>query len=125
MWARTVAPSPRSPKHLGCAWHTVNDAVLAYGEALDDHPERFGDLSSLGLDEHVMVKLGERRQQKFVTAIVDVERSQFLDVVPDRKFEAPSAWLRTRGEEWLSSVRAGTLDLFHLPVGLRRGPSPR
>jgi len=27
---------------LGCDWHTVNDAVLAYGEALVDHPVRFG-----------------------------------------------------------------------------------
>ena len=67
----------------GCAWHTVNDAVLSYGTALVNHPERFGDVSSLGLDEHLMVKPGERRRQQFVTAIVDVDRGQLLDVVPD------------------------------------------
>jgi transposase len=36
---------------LGCDWHTVNDAVLAYGAALVDHPERFGEVAALGLDE--------------------------------------------------------------------------
>jgi hypothetical protein len=25
-------------EELGCDWHTVNDAVLAYGEALISHP---------------------------------------------------------------------------------------
>ncbi len=58
-----------------------------------------------------MVRLGERHQQHFVTAIVDVERSQLLDVVPDRKAEVPAAWLRARGEAWLTNVTAGTLDL--------------
>ena len=29
---------------LGCDWHTVNDTVLAYGEALlDADADRFGD----------------------------------------------------------------------------------
>ena len=96
---------------LGCDWHTVNDAVLAYGEALVEDPERFGDVSSLGLDEHLMVRLGARRRVHFVTAIVDVQRSQLLDIVPDRKGDEPKAWLRARGEDWLSRVTAGTLDL--------------
>ena len=105
---RTVA---EVAEHLGCDWHTINDAVLAYGQALVDHPERFGDVSSLGLDEDLMVKIGEWRRQQFVTAIVDVDRGQLLDVVPDRKAEAPTARLRARGEDWLSHVSAGTLDL--------------
>ena len=105
---RTVA---EVAEHLSCDWHTINDAVLAYGQALVDHPERFGDVSSIGLDEHLMVKVGERRRQQFVTAIVDVDRGQLLDVVPDRKAEAPTTWLRARGEDWLGNVSAGTLDL--------------
>ena len=105
---RTVA---EVAEHLGCDWHTVNDAVLAYGSALIDHPERFGDVSSIGLDEHLMVRVGERRRQHFVTAIVDVDRGQLLDVVADRRAEAPTTWLRERGQEWLSNVSAGTLDL--------------
>ena len=35
---------------LGCDWHTVNDAVIAYGTALvDDDPERYGLVRALGL----------------------------------------------------------------------------
>ena len=43
-----------------------------------------------------MVEIGERRRQHFVTAMVDAERGQLLDVVPDRKGEAPTTWLRER-----------------------------
>jgi transposase len=70
-------------QELGCDWHTVNDAVRAYGEALIEHPGRFGDVSSLWLDEHLMVRTGEKHTLEFVTTIVDVQRAQLLDVVPD------------------------------------------
>jgi len=96
---------------LGCDWHTVNDAVLAFGAALVDHPDRFGAVSALGLDEHLFVKAGERRIQHFVTALVDVERGQLLDLVPDRKSEEPKRWIEGRGAEWCRGVRSGTLDL--------------
>lgn len=37
---------------LGCDWHTVNDTLLRYGEALvDDDPTRFGVVSALDLNE--------------------------------------------------------------------------
>ena len=96
---------------LGCEWHTVNDAVLAYGEALIEHPGRFSDVASLGLDEHLMVREGPRRHKNFVTAIVDVDQGQLLDIVPDRKGDEPKAWLRAMGPEWLAGVTAGTIDL--------------
>jgi transposase len=96
---------------LGCEWHTVNDAVLAYGEALIDHPDRFADVASLGLDEHLMVREGRWRHKNFVTAIVDVDRGQLLDIVPDRKGHEPKAWLRAKGPTWLCGVTAGTIDL--------------
>jgi transposase len=96
---------------LGCDWHTIMDAVLCYGEALVDHPERFADVASIGLDEHLMVRVGDRRRTQFVTAIVDVDRGQLLDIVPDRTGDAPKAWLRDQGEAWLAGVTAGTLDL--------------
>lgn len=35
---------------LGCDWHTINDAVIAYGTALvDDDPDRIGDVTAVGL----------------------------------------------------------------------------
>jgi len=37
---------------LGCDWHTVNGAVMAWGQALlDADCDRVGDVSALGLDE--------------------------------------------------------------------------
>ncbi len=96
---------------LGCDWHTVNDAVVAFGEVLIEHPDRFGKVSALGLDEHLFVKLGERGTQHFVTALVDVEKCQLLDLVPGRKGAEPKRWLLARGEEWLHHIRSGTLDL--------------
>jgi len=96
---------------LGCDWHTVNDAVLAYGEALIDDASRFSDVASLGLDEHLMVREGKRRYKNFVTAIVDVDKGQLLDIVPGRKGNEPKQWLRERGPEWLANVTAGTIDL--------------
>ncbi len=38
-------------KELGCTWHSVNDSVLGYGQALPQDPDRFGVVSALGLDE--------------------------------------------------------------------------
>ena len=96
---------------LGCDWHTVNDAVIAFGEALIDLPERFGEVSAIGLDEHLFVKLGERHIQHFVTAIVDVRKGQLLDLVEGRKGDEPKAWLLAQGDEWLAHVVSGTLDL--------------
>ena len=43
---RTVAEVARE---VGCDWHTVNQAVIAYGTALvDDEPDRGGHRSGLG-----------------------------------------------------------------------------
>jgi len=98
-------------KELGCDWHTVNDALLAYGEALIDDEGRFGMVKALGLDEVLFVREGEYRRQNYSTQIVDVKRGQLLDVVPGRSGVAPTAWLQARGEDWLSHVRYATLDL--------------
>jgi transposase len=37
MYGRTVS---EVADELGCDWHTINDAVIAYGAALVDHPGR-------------------------------------------------------------------------------------
>jgi transposase-like protein len=52
---------------LGCDWHTVNDAVIAYGSALVDHPARFGDVEALGLDEVLFVRRGQWHHPEFST----------------------------------------------------------
>jgi transposase len=92
-------------KELGCDWHTVNDALLAYGEVLIDDEGRFGVVEAL------FVREGEYRRQCYSTQIVDVGCGQLLDLVPGRSGAAPTVWLRARGEDWLSHVRYATLDL--------------
>ena len=96
---------------LGCDWHTVMDAVAAYGQALIDDPDRFADVEAIGLDETLMFRLGPWRRQQWSTQIVDVGRGQLLDLVPDRNASAPAAWLATQPQEWLDAIRWATLDL--------------
>jgi transposase len=97
---------------LGCDWHTVNDAVVAYGEALlAADTDRIGAVSALGLDEVLMVRVGPYRRQEFSTQIVDVRRGQLLDVVPGRDSAHPMGWLAGQGADFRSRIDYGTLDL--------------
>jgi hypothetical protein len=93
---------------LGCDWHPVNDAVIAYGTALvDDDPTRFGQVTALGLDETLFARLGPWRTQAWSTQLVDVRRSQLLDVIPGRNAAGPCAWLAGQGNEWCSRIEFG------------------
>ena len=81
---------------LGCDWHTINDAVVAYGEVLVDDPSRIGEVISLGLDESLFVKQGEFRQQIWTTSIVDSKEGYLLDMVPGRSSKEPIEWIKKR-----------------------------
>ena len=96
---------------LGCGWHGVMDAVVAYGQALVDDPGRFGEVTALGLDETLRCRLGRWRRQEWTTQIVDVTRGQLLDVVEGRTAAGPIGWLRAQTPEWRDQVRWATLDL--------------
>ena len=99
-------------EELGCDWHTINDALLRYGEALvDDDEHRFGLVEALGLDETLFVREGPYRRQHFSTQFVDVGSGQLLDVVPGRKGDEPTAWLMKRTCDWRFRVAYATLDL--------------
>lgn len=96
---------------LGCGWHTVMDAVAAYGQVLVDDPDRFGDVAALGLDETLRCRLGPWRRQAWTTQIVDVGAGQLLDVVEGRTAQGPTAWLAERSQQWRDRVEWATLDL--------------
>ncbi|HEX2700196.1 MAG TPA: ISL3 family transposase, partial [Acidimicrobiales bacterium] len=98
---------------LGCDWHTVNDAVVAYGAALVDDSDRIGAVVGLGLDETLFCRRGPRRTKQWCTSIVDVASglAQLLDVVPGRSATSPSAWLDQRDEDWRAGISWGVLDL--------------
>lgn len=100
-------------QELGCDWHTVNDAVMAYGAALVEDPGRFGKVTALGLDETLFCRRGPRHRKEFCTSIVDVgaNPTQLLDVVPGRDAKAPTEWLRARSQAWRKAIVWGALDL--------------
>ena len=115
-WAtRAVGLEHRSvssvAKELGCDWHTINDAVIAYGRPLVDDSSRFGAVDALGLDEILFYREGKYHRQNWATTIVDVRNPTLLDVVPGRGGEHPKAWIADQGQEWCDGVRWGTLDL--------------
>jgi transposase len=96
---------------LGCDWHTINDAVVTYGEVLVDHPGRFAEVRALGLGETAFVRTEPYYRTAFVTSIVDVVRGQLLDLVPGRGGEEPRRWLLGRSQPWRDGVAWATLDL--------------
>ncbi|MGH9066072.1 MAG: ISL3 family transposase [Acidimicrobiales bacterium] len=99
-------------QELGCDWHTVNDTVVAYGEALlETDEDRIGEVTALGLDEVLMVRVGPFHRQHFTTQLVDVRRGQLLDVVPGRGSAEPMGWLAERGPAFRDGIDYGTLDL--------------
>jgi transposase len=97
---------------LDCDWHTVNDAVIAYGTALvDDDLDRIGQPVAVGLDETLFNKTGPFREQAWTTAIVDVKQSRLLDLVTGRDSVEPCKWFAKRTASWLAAIRWATLDL--------------
>ena len=99
-------------RELGCDWHTVNDTVVAYGEALlDADRNASATVSALGLDEVLMVRTGPYHRQHFSTQIVDVRAGQLLDVVPGRGSAEPMAWLAEQTTVFPGRIEYGTLDL--------------
>ena len=105
---RTVA---EVAKELGCDWHTVNGAVIAYGAPLVEDPARIGPVTALGLDETLFCRTGPWRRQLWCTSIVDVLAGQLLDVVAGRTAAGPTGWLLERDEAWRKAIRRGVLDL--------------
>ncbi|MGH9262937.1 MAG: hypothetical protein ACRD08_24070, partial [Acidimicrobiales bacterium] len=63
---------------LGCDWHTVNDAVMAYGTSLVDDPERIGQVAAVGFDEVLFARQGRWRTQVWSTSIADVATGKLL-----------------------------------------------
>ena len=109
---RDARPVADVAAELGCDWHTVNRAVLAWGEALlAADADRVGAVEALGLDETLLGRAGRWRTRSWCTSIVDVHRGQLLDIVPGRGAERPIAWLLAQPEAWRGGIDWGVLDL--------------
>ncbi len=72
---------------LACDWHTVNDAVITYGEALlAADRKRLNRTTAIGLDETSFVKLGDQVHAHYATTVADVENHQIIDILPTRRY---------------------------------------
>jgi transposase len=107
-WGRTVN---ELAVELACDWHTVNDAVITYGTALVEDPNRIGSVSAVGLDEVLFAREGPWRTQAWSTSIADVNRGQLLDVIPGRSAAGACAWFAARPVGWCEQICWAVLDL--------------
>jgi len=109
-------PVAEVARELGCDWHTVMDAVSAYGEALlAADGARTESVEALGLDETLFVRRGERHRKHWATSIVDVggkgHEAKLVEVVEGRTAKAASTWIDAQPEDWRAAIRWGTLDM--------------
>ena len=96
---------------LDCDWHTVNDAVTTYGEALlAADRKRLNRTTAIGLDETSFIKLRERRRA-FATTVADVENHQIIDILPSRNYAEVAAWIDKQPAAWKERIRFGALDM--------------
>lgn len=100
---------------LGCDWHTLNDAVVAYGEALlAADTDRVGQVGAIGLDETLFVRTGRFRTQSWCTSITDVTAgrpSRLIEVIEGRTAAEVSGWLDARPAGWREQIEWGVLDM--------------
>src|SRR5260370_18233982 len=88
-----------------------------------------GTVCELGIDDFAL-----RRGRNYGTILVDLQRHQVIDLLPDRKAETAKAWIRAhpeiklvsrdRGGDYATAARQGapqavqTADRFHLVKNL-------
>jgi transposase len=115
-WATVQVGTGRTVKEvadeLACDWHTVNDAVTTYGQALlAADRKRLNQTSAIGLDETSFIKLKGNSRPDFVTTVADVENHQIIDILPTRKYTDVAAWIDKQPLAWKERIRYGALDM--------------
>jgi transposase len=100
---------------LSCDWHTVNDAVTTYGEALlEADRKRLNQTSAIGLDETSFVRLGRYKHTSFATTVADVANHQIIDILPTREYVDVAGWIDAQPAAWKERIRFGALDMSRI-----------
>ena len=116
-WATTQVgrqgrPVQEVAEELGCDWHTVNDEVRRWGEALlEADGDRVGAVEAVGVDETLFWRRGRFRTKQWCTSVVDVGGHQLIDIVPGKTANSAEAWFRSQPAEWLEGIRWAVLDM--------------
>lgn len=96
---------------LNCDWHTVNDAVTSYGEALlAADRKRLNHTVAIGLDETSFVRLADARTS-YATTVCDVQHHQIIDILPSRHFVDVAGFLDKQPAAWKQRIAFGALDM--------------
>ena len=97
---------------LGCDWHTVNNEVVRWGDALlGADTDRIGEVQAVGIDETLFWRKGRWRTKVWCTSVVDVGGHQLIDIVAGRTAESAAAWFRAQPTEWCEAIRWAVLDM--------------
>lgn len=109
---RCARPVSDIARELGVDWHTINDTVIAWGEALlEADVDRVGDVAAVGLDETLAVRQGPYRHKVWATTIADVGRGRLIDVIEGRDAATVCAWFDAQPNEWVDAISAVTMDM--------------
>lgn len=115
MWATLevadARPVNKIAEILGVGWHTVMDAVVAFGAPLVDDPDRIGDIATIGADETKWLAASPAERTRWVTAIVNCDRGVIADIVEGRDAAGIDRWLSDRGGAWCERVEVAVCDL--------------
>jgi transposase len=97
-------------RQLGVRWPTVWAAVERHRRARVEDPERVGVTAQVGFDETVMSPARRHRRRRFVTAAVDVQDGQIIDVFDGRDRVDLDNWLSRQPAQWLAGVEVVSVD---------------
>jgi transposase len=109
---------------FGVAWSTVWSAMKRVGRQRIEDPDRVGPTPMVGFDETVMQPAHRRRRRRLVTAVVDVDSGQILDVFEGRDARHLRAWMATMPLSWLAMIHVVSVDPHEGYRGAVVNPDP-
>ena len=98
---------------LGCDWHTVNNEVVRWGDALlGADTDRIGEVGAVGIDKKRCSggKAGGAPRFGALLSSTLGATSRF-DIVAGRTAESAAAWFRSQPTEWCEAIRWAVLDM--------------
>ena len=115
LWAtnrvEAIEGTPASiARQFGVSWSTVWNAVARLARARVDDPDRVGPTAMVGFDETVMQPASRRRRRRFITAVVDVDSGQILDVFEGHDAQHLRAWMAAMPPAWLAQIEVVSVD---------------
>ncbi|MHB1534032.1 MAG: ISL3 family transposase [Acidimicrobiales bacterium] len=96
----------------GVGWHTAMACVARHGRPLVDDAARIAATEALGTDETVFLHARRNRHSAYATGMVDLDRSQLLDVVLGRSGPVLGDWLDAQPPRWRDQIAVAAIDPF-------------